>query len=281
MKVAAPALLALLILAACSSTAAPAARSPVTGGPQLSAPSRASSGASAAAAVSSTTPAPLGEGPQTTSMAALKIGGERHATIGNPDAAVTVVEFSDYGCPYCRLHSASGFPEIKRRFVDTGQVYYVFKDFPVAELHPQAALAAQAAECAGEQGEYWAYHDQLFTDPRQWEAGQQAALDSFGRYASALGMDADALRSCIGDGRYADEVATDFAEARALGLTGTPVFIINGKLLSGARTPEQFVALLELEVERAKMEGRRSIGPRVRAEARAEASLAPTWYLMG
>ena len=261
MKRGATALLAVLLLAACSSTAPPAARVAQprmlpTVTPETARPAGVNTASEAVepsepGVVPDTTPTPIGEGPQTASMAMLRVGGERYAALGNPEAAVTMVEFSDYGCPYCRLYSASGLPEIKRRFVDTGQVYYVFKDFPVVELHPQAMLAAQAAECAGEQGGYWEYHNQLFADPGEWEAGQQAALDTFRRYAEVLGMDGAALQSCVGDGRYANEVGLDFAEARALGLTGTPAFLINGKLLSGARAPEQFVSLLEREVEKA------------------------------
>jgi len=271
MRLAAPALLAVLLLAGCSSTAPPAARAPqesvlptVTPEVPTTLPGRpeppgalgsdaanATARASASSIASAATATPLGEGPQTASMAKLRIGGERYAALGNPEAAVTMVEFSDYGCPFCRLYGVSGFPEIKRRFVDTGRLYYVFKDFPVVELHPQAMLAAQAAECAGEQGRYWEYHNQLFADPSEWEAGPQAALDTFGRYADVLELDAEALRTCVSDGRYAQEVGADYAEARALGLTGTPAFIINGKLLSGARAPEQFVLLLEREVERA------------------------------
>lgn len=250
------ALLVALALAACSSTAGPVARTHQASALPPGTQPRSSAGSYTAAArpsaqAAQATAVPASEGPQTPSMAKLRIGGERYATLGSPDAAVTMVEFSDYGCPFCRLYSASAFPEIKQRFIDTGHVYYVFKDFPVVELHPQAVLAAQAAECAGEQGGYWQYHARLFSDPREWEADQSTAVASFGRYADELGLDAAALSDCIGAGRYAGEVGIDFAEARSLGLSGTPVFIINGKLLSGARAAAQFVAILEREVEQA------------------------------
>lgn len=257
MKPAAPALLVLyLALVGCSSTTPRVTLVPQRSGPPTPPkPARANGDEPAQATVTAVaagaTPTPLGEGPQTASMVPLRIGGERYATLGDPGAPITMVEFSDYGCPYCRLYNASGFPELKRRFVDTGQVYYIFKDFPVVELHPQAVLAAQAAECAGEQGGYWEFHNQLFADPRAWEAGPEAALDAFGRYADAIGMDGGALQTCVGEGRYAAEVRADYGEARALGLAGTPAFIINGKLLSGARAPEQFVQVLEREVANA------------------------------
>lgn len=139
-------------------------------------------------------------------------------------------------------------PQIKAKYIDTGKVYYVYKDFPILTTHPQAEYAAQAAECAGDQNKYWAMHDQLFARPGEWDTTTRVALDAFNRYADAIGLDRVAFQQCLTDGRYRTEVQRDFNEGRRLGITGTPSFIINGKLLSGARPFEQFEQVLDQEL---------------------------------
>lgn len=146
------------------------------------------------------------------------------------------------------MYAGAALPELKKRYIDTGQVYYVYKDFPIVELHPQATLAAQAAECAGEQDKYWDMHNALFANAEAWDTTQEAARAGFRSYAEAIGMDVAAFERCISEGTYADEVQRDYEEARSLGLQGTPAFIINGKLLSGARPIEQFVQVLDQEL---------------------------------
>jgi protein-disulfide isomerase len=128
-------------------------------------------------------------------------------------------------------------------------VYYVFKDFPIVALHPQAGLAAQAAECAGEQGGYWSMHSRLFEQPDEWSSGPEQALSAFLGYAEELQLDSATFDQCLQAGDYADEVGRDVREAQMLGLSGTPAFIINGKLLSGARPAEQFLQVLDRELQ--------------------------------
>jgi protein-disulfide isomerase len=182
-------------------------------------------------------------------MAKLQLSGERYAALGDPAAPITIVEFSDFGCPYCRVHASSVFKELKTQYIDTGKVYYVFKDFPIRELHPQARLAAEAAECAGAQGGYWPMHDQLFAEPSEWDGGSaETAEASFRRYAERIGLDRAAFEQCLASDQFTDEIQRDYDEARALGLTGTPAFVINGKLLSGARPIQQFSSVLDGEL---------------------------------
>lgn len=195
------------------------------------------------------TATPALDGPVTASMAQLQIGGERYSALGDPSAPVTLIEFSDFGCQFCRIHASMVFADLKAQYIDTGKIYYVFKDFPITESHPQAALAAEAAECAGTQGGYWPMHDQLFTDQSDWD-GRSAttAQASFRRYAETIGLDTTAFDQCMTSQQFADEVQRDWSEARSLGLTGTPAFIINGKLMSGARPFEQFKQVLDKEL---------------------------------
>jgi protein-disulfide isomerase len=118
-------------------------------------------------------------------------------------------------------------------------VRYVFKDFPLEQLHPQAKEAAEAAHCAGEQGAYWAMHDQLFDSQESW-GGQEDPTPIFVGLARDLGLDDGALQECLDSGRFTQTVAADLAEGRALGVTGTPTFFINGYPLVGARAYEIF-----------------------------------------
>jgi protein-disulfide isomerase len=179
------------------------------------------------ASVIATTPPAVTEsehGPITPSMAQLKIDGEQYATMGDPAAPVTIVEFSDYGCPFCRLYNLTTLSEIKTKYIATGQVYYVHKDLPVVSL--RGDLAAQAAECAGHQGRYWDMHTKLFIEPAEWEGTVAQALDSFRRYAAMLELDAAGLEQCVAAGDYAATVERNIADAQALRLSGTPVFLL-------------------------------------------------------
>jgi protein-disulfide isomerase len=172
---------------------------------------------------------------------------EPRASLGSPDAPITIYEFSDYGCPACRHYALFTFPAIKEEYIDTGQVYYVFKDYPVVSR--QGGLAAQAAECAGEQGHYWDMHSQLFIDPGEWDTtSPNEAQAVFRRYAQAYEMDADALVACVAEGRYESDVARDVEEGTEIGWFGTPTFFINRKMLSGAQPPEVFREIIEREL---------------------------------
>lgn len=127
-------------------------------------------------------------------------------------------------------------------------MYYVLKDYPIVELHPVAPLAAQAAECAGAQDRYWPMHSKLFAQPDEWAESPDAALAAFRRYAEALQLDADEHARCLADGDFADDVNRNVSEARSLGLGATPMFIINGKLLSGAHPTDVFIRAIDGEL---------------------------------
>ena len=125
----------------------------------------------------------------------------------------------------------------------------MYKDFPIKELHPQAHLAAEAAECAGEQGGYWSMHATLFAAPSEWDTTEDAARAAFGLYAGKLGLDAARFESCLAEGRYRPDVEANMAEGRRLGVTGTPAFIINGKIMAGAQPVEVFQRVLNRELK--------------------------------
>lgn len=130
-------------------------------------------------------------------------------------------------------------------YIDTGQVYYVFKDLPLS-FHPNAQKAAEAARCAGAQGAYLPMHELLFTQQSQW-SGQDAAasLRTFVAYAGELGLDTEAFLACVESGQFAAQIAQDMQEARQAGISGTPSFLINGQLLVGAYPFENFQQMIE------------------------------------
>ena len=133
-----------------------------------------------------------------------KVSTADNPTLGKPDAPITIVEFSDYQCPFCRRFFENTLPALKADYIDIGTVRYVFRDFPLDRIHPQARKAAEAARCAGEQGQYWEMHDQLF----QNRALRVLQLKG---YARNLGLDLTAFEACLDGGTYAAEVDKDVA----------------------------------------------------------------------
>ena len=128
-------------------------------------------------------------------------------------------------------------------------MYYVYKHLAITELHPQAALASEAARCAGDQGKYWEMHAELFKAPSAWDTTADTARATFGRYAKQLGLDMGGFDACMSEGRQRPAVETNRAEAQRLGLTGTPAFVINGKLLAGAQPYTVFQRALDRELK--------------------------------
>jgi protein-disulfide isomerase len=129
-------------------------------------------------------------------------------------------------------------------YVNTGQVQYVFRNFPLYSTHPQAQKAAEAAECAGEQGKYWEMHDLLFGRQEEWSGNPDAAA-TFKELAGELDLDQGEFDSCLDGGKYADKVATDAEEGMAAGVSSTPSFLINDMMLAGAYPFEAFQQRIE------------------------------------
>lgn len=138
---------------------------------------------------------------------------------GDKTAKLTLVEFSDYQCPACRSYATQSYNEHHAPYVESGQVKFVFMDFPLTR-HQQAFKAAEAARCAGEQDQYWAMHDQLF-------ANQQKLMpEDLLQYATMLGMNGVAFKECLDSGRHAESIRANMAEGRNVRLRGTPHFAV-------------------------------------------------------
>ncbi len=159
-----------------------------------------------------------------------KISVEGRPVRGDPNAQVTIIEFSDFQCPYC----GSVAPTIKQVLQEyEGKVKLYYKHFPLS-FHEFAQKAAEASECAADQGRFWEYHDKLFEN--------QEALDeaSLKQYAKDLGLDSARFDSCLDSGQKASLVQSDFDEGQANGVSGTPAFFINGRMLVGAQPYSAF-----------------------------------------
>lgn len=161
-------------------------------------------------------------------------------TSGPDDAPITLIEFADYQCPYCQKWHDEVLPRIHQTYRD--QVRFVFVDFPLSAIHDQALRAAEAAHCAGDQGQYWPYHDALFAHQGQLSEALYPAL------ATDLGLEADALTACLDADTYADLVEQGAQMAHDLGFTGTPAFVINGQPVVGAQPFEVFQQIIDTEL---------------------------------
>jgi protein-disulfide isomerase len=209
------------------------------------------------AGISTPTNAPPTNPPANTDNPALptpaSLSPETFTTMGDPNAPVTIVEFSDYECPFCLRHHQQVFPILKEKYIDTGRVFYVFKDFPIASLHPVAARVHEVALCVGELGgndAFWQAHDIFFESQQQWSDQPQPQLDDItvGLVADVGVPEAD-IRACLDEGNNATQVQQDLQEGQRLGVNGTPAFFVNGFPLSGARPIEQFELAIQLAEE--------------------------------
>ncbi len=162
--------------------------------------------------------------------------------LGPLDAPVTIVEFSDFQCPYCRRVQPT-LAKVKEKYGD--KIRWSFKDLPLVSIHPAARKAAEAARCAGDQGKFWEYRAAMFE-----ETDISDSLHT--RTAEALELDGEKFQGCLDSDQYRDAVQADLTEAEGLGLTGTPAFLINGVLLSGAQPFEAFEEVIDRELERAE-----------------------------
>jgi protein-disulfide isomerase len=156
--------------------------------------------------------------------------------IGKREAKVRVVEFTDFECPYCQ-QVFSTVREIIAKYGE--QIYFVYRDFPVSDIHPEAEKAAEASNCAQEQGKFWPMHDKLFINQND------LSLSSLKRYAQEIGLEIKAFNNCLNTGKYLKEVEQDYLDGQKLGVKGTPTFFINGYRISGVIPRDLFITLIE------------------------------------
>ena len=160
---------------------------------------------------------------------------------GKADAAVTLVEYSDFQCPFC-LRVMPTLKQLRAKYGDKLRI--VWKDFPLTQIHPQAFVAAQAGNCAREQGKFWELHDKMF--------GNQSALqpDALKKYAADAGLDAAKFNQCLDSSKYEARVQEALAAGGRLGITSTPTVFVNGRIISGAQPIEVFQSVIDDELAR-------------------------------
>ncbi|HWP57760.1 MAG TPA: thioredoxin domain-containing protein [Candidatus Acidoferrales bacterium] len=164
---------------------------------------------------------------------------------GADKAPVTLIEFSDFQCGFCRRFWKDTLPLIDQRYIQTGKVRFLYHHFAI--LGKPSMLAAQASECANEQGKFWPYHDKLFAHAATPFAFAESKLKT---YAKEIGLETAAFDRCLETARYASKVEAETAMAALLGVRGTPGFLINERFLSGAQPFEVFAGALDAELKK-------------------------------
>lgn len=161
-------------------------------------------------------------------------------SLGPDNAPITIIEFSDYQCSYCKKWHDEVLDRLLANYPD--QIRFVYRDFPLISIHPGAAPAAEAADCAGAQGAYWPFHKALFS------MKYDLTTDAYQQYAAELGLDTQTFAKCLTDRRYESEVLGDYNYAVNLGVRSTPTFFINGIPLVGAQPYEVFKQVIDKEL---------------------------------
>lgn len=161
--------------------------------------------------------------------------GQGDLVYGPEDAPVTIIEFSDYQCGYCKYWHQTVFTQLMAAY--PGQIRFIYRDFPI--FGENSYGAAEAANCAGEQNAYWEFHNALLTGE------ESLGRNTYVLYATNLGLDVDAFTACLDDNRYLAEVEADYNYAASIGVSSTPTFIVNGKAVIGAQSLEYFSAAVD------------------------------------
>jgi len=162
---------------------------------------------------------------------------------GSASAPVTIIEFSDFQCPFCSRFWKDTLPLIEENYIKTGKAKLVYRDFPLG-FHPQGLPAAEAAECANEQGKFWEMHDKIYANQ------DSMSIDSYKKWAKDLGLDASKFSQCLDSEKYKAEVLKDQSDGQAAGVSGTPTFYINGVQVVGAQPYDAFKQVIDSELSK-------------------------------
>ncbi len=185
----------------------------------------------------------------------VKISLDNDPVRGDPNAPITIVEFSDFQCPFCARFHVQTLPLLLEEYIDSGKVNLVYRDFPIQSIHPNALPAAVAAECANEQGKYWEYHDTLFEKQNSWSRlDSNTVISTFSQYATDVGLEKQQFDSCLGSGKYLEEVQGDLRDGRDYDITGTPGFFIgNDEIgfvkINGAQPFDSFQKIIDAQLD--------------------------------
>ena len=185
----------------------------------------------------------------------VKISADNDPIIGELDAPITIIEFSDFQCPFCARFHTQTLPLILEEYIEQGKVKLVFRDFPIQSIHPNALPASVAAECANEQGKFREMHDMLFDNQNEWN--KQATVDAlslFSQYATEIQLEQETFDSCLISGKYIEEIKKDLDDGKDYGVTGTPGFFVgNDQIgyveLKGAQPFDSFKKVIDAQLD--------------------------------
>lgn len=175
-------------------------------------------------------------------------------TLGGKNASVTIVEFADFQCPFCKQFHDQTFASLKTKYIDTGKVKFIFRHYPLP-FHQNAQISAQAAECANRQGKFWDFHEILFAKGTGDGSGLSAAdlkkyATDLGLNKGTLGFKKDQFNQCLDGNATLDVVKNDSATGSAAGVSGTPSFVLNGKLIVGAQPLASFEQAIDAALKK-------------------------------
>lgn len=202
--------------------------------------------------VSTPTPTPIKSGPTNTPIpqptATPQPMSGPAPILGDQSAKVTIIEYSDFQCPFCKIFVTGVLNQIKSEYIITGKVKLVFKHFPLSS-HANAPKAAEGSECANDQGKFWEFHDYLFETQEMWASkGTGDIVTIFTDLAIKKGMDANQFKICLESGKYKNRVDDDIIDGKNRGVTGTPTFFINDRLIVGSQNFEVFKIIIDEEL---------------------------------
>ena len=184
----------------------------------------------------------------------VKISIDDDPIIGNPDAPITIVEFSDFQCPFCARFHIQTLPLLLEEYIEKGKAKLVFRDFPIQSIHPNALPASVAAECANDQNKFREMHDALFENQNNWNNLETIdALSLFSQYASEIQLDQESFDLCLSSGKHIPEIQNDLNDGRSYGVSGTPGFFVgNDQIgfveLKGAQPFESFKKIIDAQL---------------------------------
>jgi protein-disulfide isomerase len=193
---------------------------------------------------------PAGQPAQIAPGTKVNVANGRFPAKGNKNAKVTIVEFADFRCPFCEQFYTNTEPQIIKDYVDTGKVQFYFRQY--AFLGPASVVAADAAECANDQGKFWDFHDYLYKNQPAETDTTMYNTDTLTQAAVSLGMDGNTFKSCLDNKTDDAKASQDMADGQKAGVSGTPTFFINGVSLVGAQPYSAFHTAINQALAKAK-----------------------------
>jgi protein-disulfide isomerase len=179
------------------------------------------------------------------------VGNGKLPILGDSNAKITIVEFSDLQCPFCKRYVDDTAQQIYDTYIKTGKAKFAYRHFPLSSIHPNSQKASEATECANDQGKFWDYHDLLFQNQSTWSSQTaDEAENSFTDYAGKLDLDTQQFRTCLDTDKFKKNVTDDLADGETVQVSGTPAFFINGHRIDGAVPFSELKKIIDQELQK-------------------------------